>query len=106
MTLRSPIKEGCTSRLRGHEIELVEGEWVYKTDQTPTAGSDRNCGFCQKPRTPEGHDGCAGTLPGVKNACCGHGDPDEAYVQFENGTELRDAEAHAWIESHGGEEAA
>ena len=25
-------------------------------------------------------DACIGRLPGVRGACCGHGDPDEAYI--------------------------
>lgn len=31
------------------------------------------CRHCQMERTPEGHDPCLGTLPGVQYACCGHG---------------------------------
>jgi len=40
------------------------------------------CGHCGLKRTPEGHDGCIGTLPNVMNACCGHGETEMAYVQF------------------------
>lgn len=40
------------------------------------------CGHCNIPRTPEGHDGCIGTLENVRNACCGHGETKMAYVQF------------------------
>lgn len=40
------------------------------------------CGFCSLKRTPEGHDGCIGTLDNVMNACCGHGEIEMAYVQF------------------------
>jgi hypothetical protein len=29
---------------------------------------------------PDGPDACLGLLPAVRNACCGHGDPNEAYV--------------------------
>ncbi len=43
------------------------------------------CAACGQLPTPEGHDACLGTLPGVWNACCGHGDPSEAYVQFRPG---------------------
>lgn len=42
------------------------------------------CTHCNKSRTPEGHDGCIGTLEGIKNACCGHGFDNEAYVQFDH----------------------
>lgn len=42
-----------------------------------------HCGHCGLDATPEGHDGCLGTLPGdVMNACCGHGNNDSAYIQF------------------------
>lgn len=40
------------------------------------------CTHCNKKRTKEGHDGCIGTLLGVANACCGHGEEAVAYVQF------------------------
>lgn len=51
---------------------------------------DQRCGFCGLAKTPEGHDGCLGTLPGVMNACCGHGRPHEAYIQFEDGSRIAD----------------
>ena len=69
--------------LRGHPIEYVGGEWRYVDDGTPTVGSDRSCcGKCGQHRTPEGHDACVGTIPGAMNACCGHGQDNEAYIQF------------------------
>lgn len=34
-------------------------------------------------------DPCIGELPGVLEACCGHGKPRQAYVTFENGIVLR-----------------
>lgn len=40
------------------------------------------CGHCGIDRTPEGHDGCIGTLENVMNACCGHGETKHAYIQF------------------------
>ena len=40
------------------------------------------CDHCGLKRTKEGHDGCIGTLDGVANACCGHGEINAAYVQF------------------------
>ena len=46
------------------------------------------CRWCRRERTPEGHDGCLGTLPGVVNACCGHGG-NGGYVMFENGLTIR-----------------
>jgi len=41
------------------------------------------CGKCKKLPTKEGHDGCLGTLPGkIMNACCGHGNDEQAYIQY------------------------
>lgn len=76
-----------TGRLRGHKIRFDEArdEWLYADTSEPTVGNERICNECRKPSTPEGHDACLGTLPGVKNACCGHGDPEQAYVQHEDG---------------------
>ena len=49
-----------------------------------------------KRNTKEGHDGCLGTLPGIMNACCGHGDIDEAYVQFDKENRIAGSAAVAW----------
>lgn len=60
------------------------------------AGSGQNdiCEKCGKGPTDKGHDGCLGTLPGnIMNACCGHGNDDQAYIQYCSGagdwTEVR-----------------
>lgn len=44
----------------------------------------QTCGHCGLNRTEQGHDGCIGTLKGVMNACCGHGQNSTAYVQFDH----------------------
>lgn len=81
------------SYLRGHEIEFVNGEWVYSDAKTPTAGNERSCGYCKKENTIEGHDGCLGTLKGLMNACCGHGRTSQAYVQFLDGHSIHGKDA-------------
>lgn len=83
------------SLLRGHEIEYLDGEWVYSDtkDTTVLTHHERPCGFCNKHSTPEGHDACLGTLPGIMNACCGHGQTKEAYVQFMDGVCIRGDDA-------------
>lgn len=86
------------SYLRGHEIEYRDGQWVYSDTKEPTA-QERPCSQCGEPSTPEGHDACLGTLPGVMNACCGHGRVDEAYVQYPDGSSVRGEEAIRAIES-------
>jgi len=69
-------------RYRGHKIIFHANEWLYADSMLPVKSSTRECGYCGKINTPEGHDGCLGTLPGVMNACCGHGEIGDAYVQF------------------------
>jgi len=78
------------SENRGNEIffSILKQEWLY-VDNNSSVGDNcktRACGRCGKHRTPEGHDACLGTLPGVKNACCGYGVEDDAYVQFLDGS--------------------
>jgi len=75
---------------RGHPIIFDEpkDQWVYEDDGTPSGSSVRPCKRCGK--TFEGSnigepDPCLGTLPGVDNACCGHGDRSAAYIRFTNG---------------------
>lgn len=83
------------SYIRGHEIEFLNGEWVYCDTKEPTQSSfgERSCGYCNEFRTPEGHDACLGTLNGVMNACCGHGQINEAYVQFMDGYSIHGKDA-------------
>lgn len=84
------------STLRGHKIELHNAVWIYP-DTKEHCSVRRDCGFCGKGDTPEGHDGCLGTLDGVMNACCGHGDVNQAYVQLPNGKRLGEQEALDFI---------
>lgn len=61
------------------------------------AGSGQRgiCAQCGKGPTPEGHDGCLGTLPEsiVMNACCGHGRDSSAYIQYWDGGRIAGADA-------------
>ncbi len=74
-------------RLRGHPIRHNGHQLVYEDTGETTAETwrDRPCGHCGEWPTKDGHDPCIGTIVGVANACCGHGDPESAYVQFANG---------------------
>lgn len=48
------------------------------------------CAHCKKLPTKEGHDGCLGVLPGpIMNACCGHGENSQAYIQYWSRDTLR-----------------
>lgn len=83
------------SKHRGYEIEII-GDKCTVTDsrlQPLESWDDLPCGHCNKMDTPEGHDACLGTLPGVMNACCGHGDPSSAYLQFNRHFTLRGFDA-------------
>lgn len=83
------------SKYRGHNIELVKGEWIYSDTKESVKDFHlvRTCGNCNAPYTSEGHDGCLGTLKGVMNACCGHDSEEEAYVQFLDGFCIRGRDA-------------
>lgn len=75
------------ARWRGHAISYLGDAWVYDDTGRPVAEDpDRPCGHCGMANTPEGYDGCIGEIPGATNACCGHGDPGDAYVQYESET--------------------
>jgi hypothetical protein len=79
-------------RLRGHAIYRVgKGPWrFYDTNErTEDTWRSRSCGHCGLPPREDEHDPCHGELPGVDNACCGHGDISTAYVQFNTGETLR-----------------
>lgn len=88
--------------LRGHPIEwdALRQIWIYCDTREPTieAWRERACGHCGEHSTPEGHDACLGTLPGVTNACCGHGHASEAYVQHSDGSVVRGQTAMAEIQ--------
>lgn len=83
-----------TTMHRGHVLKLVAPDtWVYEdTGELVSDNPYRACGYCKRPNTPEGHDPCLGTLPGVMNACCGHGH-GVPYVQFPDGSDVRGEEA-------------
>lgn len=90
----------ATCTLRGHDIYWDGYQWRYCDTREPTVTThhERPCGHCGRHSTIEGHDACLGTLPGVMNACCGHGLPVEAYIQYWNGSILRGTSAVAEME--------
>lgn len=73
-----------TGELRGHPIYWDGKNWRYQDngDRTIWSPKGRSCGFCLLPNRSDGIDACLGRLPLVRNACCGHGKGQEAYVQF------------------------
>ena len=81
-------------KLRGHPIRKdSEGDWVFQDNGEPTISTwrKRPCGHCGKHGTQDDDfaDPCLGKLPGVVNACCGHGSSADAYICFENGSVVR-----------------
>jgi len=82
------------SRFRGHEIAYFNDAWVYVDTGAPVASApERPCKVCGRNKTEEGYDSCIGFIVGAQNACCGHGNPDEAYIQYEDGSEVRGIDA-------------
>ena len=64
------------------------------TPEMAGSGQFGICAKCGLPPTPEGHDGCLGTLVGnVMNACCGHGLDRQAYIQYWDGRRISRQEA-------------
>ena len=78
----------AASRWRGHLIEWRDGQYIFcdTGESVEKTWRGRFCGRCSQPTPASGHDACLGTLPGVMNACCGHGEAEEAYVQLDDGT--------------------
>jgi len=105
--MSDPRKIAAPSTFRGHPIRycLDRREFVYCDTDEPVEETwqDRPCAHCGLESTPEGHDGCLGTLDGVRNACCGHGETETAYVQFESGGELRGGKAVRYFDYVRGE---
>ncbi len=78
--------------IRGNETEWDEtkGEYVFSDTKESSAYTwkDKPCGHCGDHVIKDGneeYDSCIGKLPGLMNACCGHGDTVGAYVQFMDG---------------------
>jgi len=86
------------SYFRGHPVvRNKQGKgwiWVYEDTRKPlpaNGGEVRPCKKCGELfALGSGEvDPCLGVLPGVDNACCGHGIRRQAYVRFENGVVLK-----------------
>lgn len=80
--------------------EVVVADNNIYTPDLAGSGQFGICVKCGLPPTPEGHDGCLGTLPEdiVMNSCCGHGEDSQAYVQFWDGSCVRGEDALEIIE--------
>lgn len=66
------------------------------TSEDAGSGQYGICAKCKKGPTNQGHDGCLGTLDGpIMNACCGHGNDSQAYIQYWGGDRIGGSEAIA-----------
>ncbi len=76
------------SHISGHKVwfSWLSYKWRY-CDTNKVSPESRPCIRCEKSEI-EGHDACLANLPGVKNACCGHGVAD-GYIQFMDGRTVR-----------------
>ncbi len=83
-------------KYRGHAV-TADGLRYVDTDQLISDNVDRDCGHCELPNSPNGHDGCLGAQPGVVNACCGHGYDAHAYVNFTGAEWLYGRDALLWL---------
>lgn len=89
------VNKWQSSHFRGHPTTRVgDGPWMYDDtgEPLPCDGGDvRPCAKCGELFTlGEGEvDPCLGVLPGVDNACCGHGVREDSYVRFTTGVVLR-----------------
>jgi len=68
-------------RTRGH-LREEEADW---RNGGPKDLACTRCGHCP---TAKGHDWCIRNLPGVRYACCGHGEED-GYIMFTNGVTIK-----------------
>ena len=81
-------------------MEKINGVFYFAdTGEAVTENKDRPCGKCGQHNTPEGHDACLGVIAGpVMNACCGHGVTESAYIQFNDGTDIRGDAVFEYLE--------
>lgn len=92
--------------LRGHPMHWDEHDQCWRFDdtgeRTDETWAKRPCGHCGLyGNSSDGQvDPCLGVLPGVTNACCGHGDPDEAYICFQGGLVVRGFEVDRLHQRH------
>lgn len=76
----------ATAHHRGHAIVFDYGvkSWRYKDNGAFVSTEERPCAHCGKEYTDGEIDPCLGRLPGVTNACCGHGGVCKKYIQYDS----------------------
>ncbi len=96
-----PVDEGY---VRGHVVVYDEElrQWRYKdTGEIATRRGcvERECLQCHKMPTAEGYDACLGYLPGVNDACCGHG-VHLGYIRWDGAKRMTCYFKDAWVGEH------
>lgn len=87
---------------RGHMIVRPGERWIYADTRLPVeADKTRACGHCRLDNRDDGHDACLGELPGVVNACCGHGISRDAWAVKEDGSRVSSVDALRFFEDCG-----
>lgn len=74
----------------GYPIYYSPEGWKYEDNDKLIHTEKRPCKKCGCKMPEYGPDPCLGNLPGVDNACCGHGKQDQAYIRFSNGTIIKE----------------
>jgi len=77
---------------RGWEVHFDEytKRWVYSdNNESIEEEPQRPCVRCGAVFSLNQPDACLGHIEGVRNACCGHGSSEEAYIQFHDKTCIR-----------------
>ena len=105
------LKYCFRSWLFGHPVYVDPREpqgrtlhkWRYEdTDELTKGAAPRACPECGEYETEDGHDPCIANLPGVRNACCGHGN-NQRYIQLddENRTHLEGEAMNNYLRKYG-----
>lgn len=80
---------------RGYEIVWKDDKWFFTDTMEPIPGYGglerpcKKCGLMVKSQMYDDSDPCLGDLPGVDNACCGHGIREQSYIRFTNGVVVK-----------------
>jgi len=74
--------------LMGHGVYMADDMLIARNSRGQFINIDKlKCTKCKKKATKDGQDPCIANLPGVTDACCGHG-RHEGYIVFENGVKI------------------
>ena len=88
-------------KYRGNEIYEIYEEWFYSKNNLKVKDNiEIECGICGNKPIKDGceaYDACLGKLIGLMNACCGHGDYRDAYIQFLDGESIHGNDAITMI---------